>query len=168
MTSLLSDPPEPLGIPVLLVEDDPNAVELMLRCLSRVHLPIMPRVATLLVDAIDLVRDHEYDLVLLDLHLPDSHGVETVSKMAEHHDTIVVMTSAGEELQMQAIKAGADDYLRKDAPVSEVRKALVCALERKLRRRRRNDAVTDTVSTWMRGKLWSAVESLQAELRGRR
>jgi PAS domain S-box-containing protein len=72
--------------------------------------------AETLADGLDVLAGRSFDLVMLDLGLPDSDGLETVDKVyqAYPHIPIVVLTGlADEETGIQAIKKGASDYLVK-------------------------------------------------------
>lgn len=111
----MPDPP----IRVLLIEDDLGDALLVTRRLER-ELGSLESItlerATTLAEGIDLLGKHSTDVVLLDLHLPDSAGSDTVRRLREADATvpIVVFTSAGEgDLPLRALKAGAQDYLGK-------------------------------------------------------
>lgn len=75
------------------------------------------------------------DIVLLDLHLPDSHGLETVDAVRVHVPTcpIVVLTGTNDiNTAVQALRRGADDYLVKgDLSVPTLDRALRYAIERR-------------------------------------
>ena len=111
----MQEPP----IRVLLIEDDLGDALLVTRRLER-ELGSLDRVilerALTLGEGIDLLGKRETDVVLLDLHLPDSVGSDTVRRLrdADPSVPIVVFTSAGEgDLPLRALKAGAQDYLGK-------------------------------------------------------
>src|SRR5688572_16553516 len=106
-------------IRVLLIEDDLGDALLVTRRLER-ELGSLDKVvlerATTLHEGIDLLGKREADVVLLDLHLPDSAGTDTVRRLreADPNVPVVVFTSASEgELPLRALKAGAQDYLVK-------------------------------------------------------
>ena len=122
-------------INVLLVEDSPSDASLFCRIFSlfdreQWHLVQVDR----LDDAIALCEDVRFDVVLLDLGLPDSDGLETVIefKSAKPDIPIVVLTgSDDEELALQAIAKGAQDYLVKDQITSQLlTRAIRHAIER--------------------------------------
>ncbi len=72
------------------------------------------------------------DIVLLDLHLPDLHGMEVLARLtqASHPAHIIVITGHGNvETAVQAMKAGAYDYLSKPLVLSELRLLLDKTLE---------------------------------------
>ena len=67
-------------------------------------------------DAVDLVRTHRPDVVLMDLAMPVMSGVEAIRQIvAEYPDTrVVVLTSFGDESRIiAALEAGAQGYLLK-------------------------------------------------------
>jgi signal transduction histidine kinase len=106
-------------IRVLLIEDDLGDALLVTRRLERelgsLDKVVLERALTL-GEGIDLLGKKETDVVLLDLHLPDSAGSDTVRRLrdADPSVPIVVFTSAGDgDLPLRALKAGAQDYLGK-------------------------------------------------------
>jgi signal transduction histidine kinase len=116
----MGSPPQPeerLGLEVLLVEDDPNDVELLGRALRRaairdVHLLRVRR----LDEAESRLAEGGIDAVLLDLDLPDSSGLATVrrARSATPDAAIVVLTGLSDAtVGLDALHEGADDYLVK-------------------------------------------------------
>lgn len=68
-------------------------------------------------EGIECLKDKPIDAVLLDLGLPDSHGLEGVARMHEivPETAIVVLTSLSDErVGLRAVQKGAQDYLIKD------------------------------------------------------
>ncbi|ADE54949.1 response regulator [Coraliomargarita akajimensis] len=107
---------------VLLFEDNTVDAKLVTRYLeqSRMGCDVV-RVASL-GDGVKLLRKAAFDVVLIDLSLPDSEGVETVRRIASltSEEVIIVLTGTDDEaLALQALKAGAQDYLFKDQLSSE-------------------------------------------------
>ncbi len=104
-------------IRILLVEDNPidaRMLQEMVREASagRFHLERAAR----LNDALDLLSGQQFDVVLLDLSLPDARGLETVTSVHSHAPKIpiVVLTSLDDEaIGVRAVRAGAQDYLIK-------------------------------------------------------
>lgn len=69
-----------------------------------------------LSDGVELLNDHTFDAILLDLTLPDTHGIETVGKVQEYAKTIPIIVLTGlddGDTALQAIQHGAQDYLVK-------------------------------------------------------
>jgi len=110
---------------VLIVEDSPEDRETYRRYLLRDHdydYTIIE--ASLGKEGLNLWRQHEPDVVLLDYQLPDMDGLEfLVSLQTQQPQTpmsIVMMTGVGSEaIAVQAIKAGVQDYLVKEQITSE-------------------------------------------------
>lgn len=122
---------------VLLVEDNPGDADLIREMLPSagntgfaVH--CVPRLA----DAITFLDREGADLTLLDLSLPDSSGMETVHNMrkAAPNVPIVVMTGNNDEqIGIDAVKDGAQDYLLKgETPSCRLTNVLRYAVERQL------------------------------------
>ncbi len=104
-------------IRVLLVEDDPDDAFLineMLGEAERVEFDLDH--VQRLDSAIESLSDNEYDVGLLDLTLPDSVGIDTFYELNKNapHVPIVVLTGLNDEkVGMEAMRAGAQDYLIK-------------------------------------------------------
>ncbi|NBC48450.1 MAG: diguanylate cyclase [Gammaproteobacteria bacterium] len=107
--------PASAPVPVLLIEDDPGDaavfISLLEQCPERFAVTIVERIAQALSKA-----DGGYALVVTDLLLPDSTGIETVRKVLERfQDTpVVVLTGVTDTgLGLQAVQLGCQDYLVK-------------------------------------------------------
>src|SRR5207249_11069985 len=86
------------------------------------------------VQARAMVRDTEYDLVLTDLRLEDGDGLDVLKAVRERHpETITIMLTgyASLESAIQAIRAGAYDYLVKPSEVEELRSTVARGIERR-------------------------------------
>lgn len=124
-------------IKVLLVEDDAVDRRLVERLLAKCSQPVEFAVesAGSLSGAVEFLNSREYDLVLLDLRLPDSTGIETVKKIKEvkPSTSIVVITEVDDEKTgLLAIKSGATDYLVKSRSLENLLvRTVLYALERK-------------------------------------
>ncbi len=121
---------------LLLVEDNPLNAEVFQRTLAQVPGNLFEiDLAEDLRTATEYVETKHYDMIVLDLGLPDAEGLSGLHVMRHHQpDTaLVVLTGSDEdELAMNALKNGAQDYLIKgqDSPASLYR-ALLFSLERK-------------------------------------
>ncbi|MCG8590963.1 MAG: EAL domain-containing protein [Proteobacteria bacterium] len=104
---------------ILLVEDTTaDAVLLEQRLADASHAEYRVARSERLADALVRVATEPFDIVLLDLGLPDSVGLETLHRMHERSEEvsvpIVVITGHSDEhLALDAVKAGAQDYLFK-------------------------------------------------------
>ncbi len=105
------------NINVLLVEDDPLAAQLFLGQLGRdAGSEFLCERAENLAQAIRQVRAEPYDVVVLDLMLPDSAGLETLARLraeAEHLPIVVLTGLDDERTALEALERGAQDYLVK-------------------------------------------------------
>src|SRR5690554_5531257 len=73
-------------------------------------------------EALDLALEKDYDVILLDLMLPEMDGIEMCTKLREKKATPVIMlTAKGEESnRVQGFEVGADDYIVKPFSPREV------------------------------------------------
>nr|MBA3872101.1 response regulator [Anaerolineae bacterium] len=105
------------NLSVLLIEDSPSDADLfqeMLREASVVRFEVV--VVERLSDGLKYLSNTQFDLILLDLSLPDSHGLETLNRIqaAAAHTPIIVLTGLDDEtLALKAVSLGAQDYLIK-------------------------------------------------------
>lgn len=87
-----------------------------------------------LSEAVQAVRASHYDVVLLDLSLPDSHGLETVEALRRQAGNIPVVVLSGldaEAVALGALKSGAEDYLVKGrADGTLIKRSILYAVER--------------------------------------
>jgi DNA-binding NarL/FixJ family response regulator len=78
-------------------------------------------------EAVDLVAQHEPDLVLMDLKMPGMNGIEATRQIRTHHPEVkilVLTTYDDDEWVFDAIRAGASGYLLKDTPRADVVEAI--------------------------------------------
>jgi DNA-binding response OmpR family regulator len=115
------------SVRVLIVEDDPGIADSLERGLSRAGY------AAEAVSTAAAARDaRDYDVVLLDLGLPDGDGVELCVDLRARADAaILVITARGEEPdRVAALDAGADDYLVKPFGFAELTARIRAVLRR--------------------------------------
>ena len=123
-------------IRILLIEDDPGDADLLQEILQEdSENPFIVTWVERLKDGLEQLKQFEFDLVLSDLSLPDSHGSETFTKLstqASHLPIVVLSGSSKEEIAMQALQEGAQDYLVKgEIDHKLIVRALRYAIERK-------------------------------------
>jgi len=97
---------------------------------------------TTLDEANSAIRAMEYDVVLLDLHLPDGDGLSFLSKLRDRRDrTPIIILTARDKIsdRIDGLNRGADDYVIKPFDLDEVKARIhtVC--------RRSADQITQTV-----------------------
>ncbi|BDZ71604.1 PAS domain-containing response regulator [Methanobacterium petrolearium] len=104
-------------IKVLLVEDNPGDTALIREMFLEIpKISFNVSQAENLKDALDAAHHNHFDIILLDLHLPDSHGTRTftsVQQVAPHIPIIILTGLEDEEFGIKLVGEGAQDYLVK-------------------------------------------------------
>jgi signal transduction histidine kinase/CheY-like chemotaxis protein len=123
-------------VQVLLVEDNPadaNLIDEMLHGSNGASFELDH--TSRLSDSLSRLDEKQFDLVLLDLSLPDSHGYatfEAVHTYASQIPTIILTGMDDKDLALRAIRHGAQDYLLKDQVNGPfLKQTLYHAIERK-------------------------------------
>jgi len=90
-------------------------------------------------EAIERCLEEEYDLVLLDLLMPNMNGIEVLRELRQHdYETTVVMLTGASDVKsaMMAVQEGADGYIeKKDISLGRDQNEFLYALEQALERR---------------------------------
>ena len=138
----------PKPIQVLLVEDNPSQALLLEEGLKDVtSVDVDLHHVALLREAIQRLQERAFDVVLLDLSLPDSSGLDTVARIhaAAPQTAIVVLTTLSDEaLGLEAVREGAQDYLVKG---ETDHRALVRAMRHAIERQQTLQALHDALAT---------------------
>ncbi|MFA7430080.1 MAG: diguanylate cyclase [Rhodospirillaceae bacterium] len=120
---------------ILLVEDnigDARLIEVLLA--EEAGQDLFLTHVTRLADAVGRLHAARYDVVLLDLSLPDSHGLETVVSLRRQAGNVPVVVLSGmdnEQVALSALQSGAEDYLVKGrADGNLIKRSILYALER--------------------------------------
>ncbi len=147
-------------VTVLLVEDDPRIRELVGAYLREREMVVAS--ATSAEEALREFSRMSFDVVLLDLMLPDRSGLEVCERVRQRSDVpIIMLTALGEEAQQVAgFDAGADDYVVKPFSL----RGLVARIEANVRRAR--GSLGPTVQRVRVGGLELSPGTLQATLDG--
>lgn len=157
---------------ILLVEDNPGDAELVKWSLrdSAAGMDFKITHAERLGNALLLLEEQPFDAILLDLSLPDSHGLDTVDQIKAAHPGVPIVVLSGyldEKLAIQAVKTGAQDYLVKGQGDGYlVARAVRYAMERKRAEealRRSHDELERRVAE-RTAALAEANRSLEAEI----
>ncbi|MFZ2098022.1 MAG: response regulator [Anaerolineales bacterium] len=104
-------------IQILLIEDDPDDVLLLKGSLAKakavkIKLAHVDRLSSGLIQ----LAEQDYDAILLDLNLPDSRGLETLTSIIKDFPQVPIVVLSGladEATTIEAVKLGAQDYLVK-------------------------------------------------------
>ena len=123
-------------IRVLLVEDNPADTRLLKEYFGELReTPFLVSETDCISGAIDHVAKRHFDVILLDLSLPDSHGLETIHRMHTHAPGMALIVLTGvddDELALGAMRHGAQDYLVKGKfDIQLLSRAIRYTIERK-------------------------------------
>ncbi|MDA3946647.1 MAG: response regulator transcription factor [Helicobacteraceae bacterium] len=115
---------------VLLIEDDAEITALLSAFLVSYGMEVLSFENPL--TALNSMHIESYDVVLLDLTLPEIDGLEVCRRIREHYDIPIIISSARHDLadKVVALDYGADDYLPKPYEPRE----LVARIQRHVRR----------------------------------
>ena len=105
----------------VLVVDDERSIRRFLRTSLSAHGFTVSEAATG-VEALQAVAEEHPDLIIMDLSLPDIDGIEVTSRLREWTQTPIIVLSVRnqEESKINALDAGADDYVTKPFGVGEL------------------------------------------------
>ncbi|MEO0529181.1 MAG: ATP-binding protein [Planctomycetota bacterium] len=114
---------------LLVVDDDSIDRQRVIRFLGDDYVTVQAKTAT---EAIETARTFRPECALIDYRLPDMDGVDLVERLAPSGTAIVMLTGEGDEtVAVNAMKAGALDYLQKDQlDATRLNAALTRAYER--------------------------------------
>jgi DNA-binding NtrC family response regulator len=99
---------------VLVIDDERNVRSLLAKVLASDHVEV--HAAASGAEGLQLADEVEPDVVLLDLRLPDTGGIEVLTTLRSRHpDTAVIMMTAFGQIEnvVEAMRLGASDYLEK-------------------------------------------------------
>jgi DNA-binding response OmpR family regulator/HPt (histidine-containing phosphotransfer) domain-containing protein len=129
---------------ILLVEDDLHSAEILLQQLAESHYTIDSAVNA--KTAWQYIETYTYDLVILDIMLPDSNGIELCTNFRSSGYTVPVLLLTAKDStsdRVMGLEAGADDYVVKPYNCQE----LVARIRALLRRYSDHDMLTQEL-TW--------------------
>ena len=93
------------------------------------------------IDALARIKSSTFDVVLLDLKMPDMSGLEVLEKIKAHDPTVevIILTGHGSSTRgLEGMERGAFDYLMKPIELSD----LIIKIEQAHKKRQVNKAVT--------------------------
>jgi DNA-binding response OmpR family regulator len=123
---------------VLLIEDDTEIQELIKDYLKDYDFICDP--SSTAKDTLSRLKNTSYDIIILDLMLPDMDGFDLLKKIKEITDTPVIISSARGDIgnKIYGFELGIDDYLAKPYEPRE----LVLRIENILRKNKNTDLIT--------------------------
>jgi signal transduction histidine kinase/DNA-binding response OmpR family regulator len=119
---------------LLYIEDNPIDAKVVLRQVNDIHEFDRLHVETNLANGLLRMANETYDLVFLDLSLPDTFGLDSIEKIKKDFPSIPIIVFTGssdEKVAVRAINMGAQDYLVKGSTSSKLlKKSVFYAIER--------------------------------------
>ena len=91
-------------------------------------------------EALDELALNPYDVILLDMRMPDMDGLTTLAALKERHpdpEVVILTGHASVDAAAEIIRLGAAEYLLKPCPLEEVIAKIETAYDRKLARQER-------------------------------
>jgi DNA-binding response OmpR family regulator len=115
---------------ILVVDDEPAVLDLLVYNLNKAHYEVLT--ASNGRQALEIVRQAEPDLILLDLMLPEIDGLDVCRELRQTSKLpIIMITARGEELdRVVGLELGADDYVCKPFSVRELLARIKAVLRR--------------------------------------
>ncbi|MEH7548651.1 two-component system response regulator DcuR [Bacillus sp. AFS076308] len=121
-------------IRVMIVEDDPMVAEFNKSYLAKVNGFQLTAMARSVEDAIRIIENQDFDLILLDIFMPGKQGLELLIFLREKEkETDVIIISAASDMDriQKALRYGAVDYLIKPFEFERFQLALTAYLEKR-------------------------------------
>ena len=113
---------------ILIIDDEPNVISVLYALLSSNH---YCKTANSAAEAIEYLKEESYDLVLSDIVMPGTSGLELLAEISRlSRQTVVIMISGNLNIQsaIEAMRRGAFDYVTKPFNLSDVETAVARGL----------------------------------------
>ena len=149
----------------LIVDDEPDIRELLEITLGRMGIKTIQ--AENLTAARALLEQEQFDLCLTDMRLPDGNGIELVELISNEHPQlpVAVITAHGNmESAIQALKAGAFDFVSKPVNLQMLRRLVDAALKLERQPGESSTAPDDEAKAILLGKS-QAIEQIRGMIR---
>ncbi len=121
-------------IHVLLIENNIPDAKFISNTLNESNMRFLLIHVRTLAEGLSYLHSHPIDVILLDLNLPDSRGLDTMKKLFKHNccvPVVVISSSEDRAMALEAVKTGAQDYLVKNTINSSIlERVLNYAVER--------------------------------------
>mgnify|MGYP000358221181 CR=1 FL=1 len=118
---------------ILLVDDEEEFINVLTQRLEVRGLKVTSAIRG--QDAVDLIGNQSFDIIVLDLAMPGMDGLETLKKIKEKDaDAEIVMLSGQGSIKsgVEAMKLGAEDFLEKPVDLNDLLKRIEEARERRI------------------------------------
>jgi len=135
---------------VLIIEDSSDVVEAVSLCLQLRWPEVTISVTTEGIEGIEILKAGRFDIVILDINLPDINGFKVLRQIRSFSNvSIIILTVRGQENdQAKGLEMGADDYI-----VKPFRPRDLIARVNAVLRRNRVSKTTTSRNSIIRGKL---------------
>jgi len=120
-------------IRTIIIDDELSAIKLLEEMVIKMEGVIVSGSAQDIEEGINQVLRHRPDIVFLDIKLTDENGFDLIRRLKEYDaDPFIEMVTGYDQFGMQALKAGAFDYLLKPVDPNELLKVISRYREKKL------------------------------------
>lgn len=149
---------------ILLLDDETSILEILGHHLSEEY---SCTATTSAVQALELLKDQRFDLLITDLKMPEMHGMEVMQQaLARDADLAIIVVTALMEVTnaIEAMRAGASDYVLKPFNLTEISLSVEKALDRRrliIENRKYQTELEERV-----GEATADLERMNRELRG--
>ncbi|MDE6789365.1 MAG: response regulator transcription factor [Ruminococcus sp.] len=136
---------------ILIIEDDREINHILTELLSRNGYRTSSAFNG--AEASEIMRNQNFDMILMDLMLPEKSGEELIRELRSYSESPIIVISAKSmlETRIEVLRLGADDYILKPFDISEV----LVRIEVVLRRSMKSEYSTDKVLEYNGLKLYS-------------
>jgi two-component system LytT family response regulator len=112
-------------IKTIIIDDEVSAIKLLEEMLGRLEGVTVSGYAQDVEEGVNLVLRHRPDIVFLDIKLKDENGFDLIQRLKDYDaEPFIVMVTGFDQFGMQALKAGAFDYLLKPVDPNELMKVI--------------------------------------------
>lgn len=128
---------------ILIVDDEPQIIRVLRTALSTQGYTV--RIAANGIEGADIARDWKPDLVITDVSMPEMNGVELCRELRAGSRVPIIVLSVrnNERMKIEALDAGADDYVTKPFSIQELQARVRAQLRRNLVESVEESAVLD-------------------------
>lgn len=128
---------------LLVVEDEPNLLSIIRKGLSENNNEVS--VAMDGRTALEMIQEHNFDVVILDIMIPEINGIEICRRLraSKNFVPILLLTALGTtENVVTGLNAGADDYMAKPFKFTELEARIAALARRATQDNKPNDIIT--------------------------
>lgn len=132
---------------VLIVDDEPLAQHIVVEFCQRIPLIQSIKVADSAVEAFDILKSEQFDILFLDIQMPEMDGL-TLARFIPNKQTQIIFTTAYSEYALDAFDLNVVDYLMKPFSFERFEKAVQKVIERSSKtanKESKDTKVTDSI-----------------------